>query len=370
MREAIVYHSDIEGGRARGLCRLSAPEISITTGQGIYSNRLDTANLSLGGADNHMVYFRWQKEEPVFCVTDLGIIDDLEKERIPHIDSQLKSIKKKKTKSSIYKYAGMAIMVATLVGLPLFVFGFGIDLAVKVLPTSIDTKLGEMAFEPAIAQIAGNGVEVKDPQIEKAINKIVNRLTADIGDKPFKYEVRIIQSPITNAFALPGGKIAILTGLIESAETANEVAGVLAHEISHVTNRHGMKQMVRTAGTLLIVQAVLGDAGALADFILRSAANLAGLQFSRTMEREADEDGFKLLTNSKLSPAGLITFFEKIKEKEGDRSKWLSSHPLTDERIAFLKKKLATAELDRTDKLDINWKLVRRRVKNLKGRQK
>ena len=127
---------------------------------------------------------------------------------------------------------------------------------------------------------------------------------------------------------------------------AEEVAGVLAHEISHVTKRHHIRGLVNQVGIVLVVQTIFGDASALVATISRFGSDLSQLKNSREFEIEADNSGWDLLRRAEINPLGMISFFEKLK---GDKSEleegvessigFMSTHPATDDRISALNKR-------------------------------
>ncbi|MBM4208360.1 MAG: M48 family metallopeptidase [Gammaproteobacteria bacterium] len=163
-----------------------------------------------------------------------------------------------------------------------------------------------------------------------AVKKIGDRLTK--GSR-FQYHWYVSDDKAINAFALPGGNVIVNKGLIEKAESANEVAGVLAHEVQHVEQRHALKNIITSSGIAAGVLLLLGDANAM---LMVLTHNITSLYFSRQAESEADMKGVALLHQTKVDPSGLATFFKKMQDnskgKEGGFS-WLSSHPNTGERI-------------------------------------
>ena len=156
-------------------------------------------------------------------------------------------------------------------------------------------------------------------------------------------QVRIYDIPIMNAFALPGGHIVLTRGLLETAATPDEVAGVLAHEIGHVAHHHPEAQLVRIAGVQVLLSVATGTSGG------TNTSSLAGLaailKSSRDAEREADAYAVAMLTAARVDPLGLKHFFEKVLADEGKSSGGalsklgtvFSTHPVTTERIELIK---------------------------------
>jgi predicted Zn-dependent protease len=164
-------------------------------------------------------------------------------------------------------------------------------------------------------------------------------------DKDFSFDFYLVEDSSINAFALPGGRVVIHSGLLLNAASAEEVAGVLAHEISHVTLRHHIRGLVSRVGTVLLVQAVFGDASALLATLSELGGNLSSLKNSRAFELEADRRGWELLKRAEINPHGMISFFQTLKKEQNvvhktieENFSFLSTHPNTDERIQVLKK--------------------------------
>jgi predicted Zn-dependent protease len=141
------------------------------------------------------------------------------------------------------------------------------------------------------------------------VRDVVAPLLAVLGPTPFEFQLMVATSEDVNAFALPGGFIVVNRGLLAAAESGEEVAAVLAHELSHVTLRHSTKRLAGSLGASAALAFVLGmvDLGAPA----YTLAHLSGLGYERDQEREADEAGLTLLMRAGISPIGMATFFER-----------------------------------------------------------
>jgi Zn-dependent protease with chaperone function len=182
---------------------------------------------------------------------------------------------------------------------------------------------------------------IDDPAIVKFIDDLGQSLVQKSTRKGIAYTFKVVNSPEINAFALPGGFIYVNRGLIEAAETQNELAGVLGHEIGHVVARHGADQAMRAG----LVQTGLGVLGGLlgrgsAASISQTAAQMVAtgvfMKFSREAERQADHLGARMLYDSSIEPSGMVTFFDKLaglqKSQPNAVQKFFSSHPSPTER--------------------------------------
>ncbi len=197
------------------------------------------------------------------------------------------------------------------------------------------------------AEIDSQSDIVTDP----IINEFVNRITQNIvlhSDAKVPFTVKVLNDETVNAFALPGGFLYVNRGLLEAAENEAEVAGVMAHEIAHVTARHGMEQ--QTKGELLNYASIpLIFLGGLGGYAIQQAVGIAVplgfLKFSRGSEKEADRLGAQYMWAAGYDPNALVTFFEKLngreKRKPGTLEKIFSSHPMTGDRITEAQKLIA-----------------------------
>lgn len=156
----------------------------------------------------------------------------------------------------------------------------------------------------------------------------------------FSYEFHVVEDPAINAFALPGGVIVIHSGLIAAARRPEELAGVLAHEVQHVEQRHSLKALVKELGLRGLWAAVTGDVGA--TLAGEAALKLTSLRFSRNAELQADAAGFDSLAGHGIDPQGMVDFFGTM-EKAAATSPpaWLSTHPPSAARQQALRERRA-----------------------------
>ena len=144
-----------------------------------------------------------------------------------------------------------------------------------------------------------------------------------------------------NAFAAPGGFIVIFNGLLKAARSPDEVAGVLAHEMGHVIERHGAEALVRTVGLSLIFQIFVGDASGLVGLGAAAGQLLLELSYSRGDEAEADATAVTALVAADIRRNGLADFFARLDREAEDQSEefaLLSSHPLNSDRVEAIRK--------------------------------
>ncbi|WP_052257602.1 MULTISPECIES: M48 family metallopeptidase [unclassified Leisingera] len=136
-----------------------------------------------------------------------------------------------------------------------------------------------------------------------------------------------------NAVALPGGTVMVSDAFMDRFPGEDVLAGVLGHEIGHVVEQHGLRQVYRSLGLYAVVAFVAGDTGPLLEDILLEGNVLLSLQYGREQEALADEFGVQLAARAGYAPEGLITFFETVQSEMAEPPEWMSSHPNSAARI-------------------------------------
>lgn len=248
--------------------------------------------------------------------------------------------------------------LASLLALML-VLWFGSDLIVKWavhrIPVEWEDQLGAAAHRQ---MLAGQPV-IKAGAAVEAVQEIMQRLTAQLPDNPYAFKVVVVRSEVVNAMALPGGYVTVFSGLLREAATAEEVAGVLSHEISHVLKRHGMERIVKQLGLAAVVTIVLGDQQGLVRLVQRLGMELVALKFSREQETEADLSGLQLLHAAHIDPEGMITFFSRLSEQDRHQLELFSTHPMSASRAERLKRETAALPDRKTTAFSFEWDRVR-----------
>ena len=174
-----------------------------------------------------------------------------------------------------------------------------------------------------------------------ALADMTTQILRDMNEPP-RLTLVVIDAKLVNAFALPGGYIVVTSGLIGAAGSAEEIAGVISHEIGHVFHQHPTQAIYRTTAVSLLISAMIGDfsGGILVTGIAEWALNSS---YSRKAERAADVFAIDRLNAANIDGSGLVSFFNKVSEeaeKKPDQESilgMLSTHPRTAERIAYIR---------------------------------
>jgi len=216
-----------------------------------------------------------------------------------------------------------------------------------ILNKSTEAQIGRAIMR----SIRGSGQVVEDPQITEYINEIGHRIAAQTNEGDHDFTFFVIDDPRINAFALPGGYIGVHTGLIDASRNEDELAGVLAHEIAHVTQRHiaravhaNSRQSLLTTA-LMLGALILGAAGGDAQAVQAGMAVAQGTSaqqqtnFTRNNEYEADRIGIGALADAGFDPHGMGSFFEvmsrqQLSSPDVRMPEFLQTHPVSSTRIA------------------------------------
>lgn len=223
-------------------------------------------------------------------------------------------------------------------------------------------------------QLRGQAPIINDPLLDEYIQDIGNRLVTQAENVKFPYTFFILNSPDINAFAFFGGHIGIHTGLMFNAKNESELASVLAHEVSHVTQRHIARSIeaqqkaspLRMASLLggILLAAINPEVGMAAFSVGNAASAQSSINYTRHNEKEADRVGINILVQAGFDPNGASDFFSTLTEKNRLKSEpmaFLMTHPLPESRVADARTRAATYR-PREVPPSINFHLAKSRI--------
>ena len=209
----------------------------------------------------------------------------------------------------------------------------------------------EIALGKQLAQEVDKSAKfIDDPVVNEYVNRVAQNLVRN-SDARVPFTIKVVDSDVVNAFALPGGFFYVNSGLLLHADEESELAGVMAHEIAHVCARHGTKQATKSdIIQLASIPAMIFIPYSLAGYAIYQGMNFAipvtYLKFSRDAEREADYLGLQYMYKAGYDPNSFVAFFEKVqpdeKKQPGTIPKVFSTHPPTPDRIEAVQKEIAT----------------------------
>jgi predicted Zn-dependent protease len=191
---------------------------------------------------------------------------------------------------------------------------------------------------------------IRDPEVNRYISVLGDSIARVADDRGLEWRFYIVDDPQINAFAVPGGFIYVNSGLIARTKNMSELAGVLGHEIAHVTRRHSMDQMAKAERANLGVAALCIFQPAVCESGVGSAAIQVGgaaafSKFSRDDETESDRYGVQYVTRAGIDPRGMPSMFRTLLAERNSRPSgveaWFRSHPLEEDRVATTEAEIA-----------------------------
>lgn len=219
-----------------------------------------------------------------------------------------------------------------------FGVGYAAQALVRSLPPESERTLGKTAWTSLA------------PESERCTNKRTLQYVGDVlrpllAHQPpgYRFEYTVADDPALNAYALPGGYITVNMGLLNQIARSEELAGVLAHELAHVTERHGTRRMAAQLGLLAVVQLALGgtDLGQVAQL----AAGLASTAYARDQEVDADTVGLQTLAAARVDPLGMAELFDRLADAHVSMPELLSTHPDPGKRAERARSAVPSGEL-------------------------
>ena len=250
-------------------------------------------------------------------------------------------------------------------------------------------EVSQASFSPQLERKVGEAIMrdirvdrdyLDDAEISDYVNRIGHRLAAASPNNRQDFDFFVVRDDTLNAFALPGGYVGVHTGLITTAQSESELAGVLAHEIAHVTQHHIARMVAQQsnntllsiAGMALAILAARSNTqvGSAAVAVAQAGSIQSSLNFTRENEREADRVGLQILQDAGFDPRGMASFFERMSKVtrlyDNNAPAYLQTHPLTTERLADIQNRIANLPYKQIpDSLD--FQMVRAKIRAAAG---
>jgi Zn-dependent protease with chaperone function len=258
-------------------------------------------------------------------IRDPALAGELER-RCPTLDADLPGAK------------GVAVIVGwsaaalvSIVLMVLFVVPLVADRLTPLIPYALEKRIGEVADKQV--KVIFDGKACENPDGKAAFAKLIDTLR-HAGEVDATPDAAVISNDIANAIALPGGKIYVFEGLLTKAENVDELAGVLAHELGHVKNRDGLRNLIYNGGTSFLIGLLFGDVTG-SSAIIFASREMFQASHSREAERSADQMTIDVMRKLGRSPKPMGEFLLRVTGKEkGKGLALISSHPLSEDRLA------------------------------------
>jgi predicted Zn-dependent protease len=342
-----AFHPSFPRGKASGTIRVTQSGVSFETETARVELPLRDLKIRLGGARDRLVFFEHPaRPDWSLFTSDRTILKHPAFAGDPQFIDLMGNVRNRRRMA-----VGVFLaVVAAVVGLVVAAFALK-DPMVRSVAARIPVEWEKQIGDTVMRQIELQTKVLKSAELDRQLEALAEPLVIGIPDKRYEFKFHIVEEATINAFALPGGQVIVHSGLLQAADSPEEVAGVLAHEIAHATLRHGLQKLVESVGLFVIIQGFVGDVGGILAVVADNASFLMTQKFSRDLEREADEAGWGYLERSNIDPRGLIRFFEKIETERDkllkdnpmakieDAMAFISTHPAGKERIKTLKEK-------------------------------
>ena len=356
--ECIGFHDALPKGKASGTMTIDQQGIFFQIHQERIRLPLQNVEVSLGGASNRLVFF----EHPLvkgwsFYTSDLGILRDSHLVAHPSIAALFGQVKRKRA----FGWGIISSVIVLMLAIPILLV-MRMDLVTGMIAKKIPASWEQQLGESAIAQYQLGKTVMDKKASDQLLEPLTKPLVNALDNSPYQYQFHIVNDGSLNAFALPGGEVMIHSALILRAESAEELLGVLAHEIIHVEQQHGLRGVIGATGIYMIASAVFGDVSGIMATLTSAAPLLLNQSYSRRFETESDVKGFALLQKAHINPTGLASFFEKMIEEEKKQLEkiedednrelvkgalqFLTTHPASEARIKKLRELGARADIE------------------------
>lgn len=325
--------------------------LHIDGGHGIAPARI---TVDAGGFNQDDVVLQWQDSAGAFAlmVTDAQAKQALLAGAPPSLGPQLRRWNRgvSFTRNLWRTVIVVGSVAAITIGLGLWQYDEVVKWAAHSMSAENERRLGQRM----VTGMRRQGKLVDQGKAVDTVRELGARLTQG---STRTYEWYLIDDPSVNAFAIPGGFIVVNAGLVHEADSADELAGVLAHEIQHVEQRHSLQILLYQLGWATLLAAVLGDPSTITALLLLEVGNLS---FNRELEAEADAGGLETLRKAGIAPEGMAAFFRKL-AADGDEGApdWLSTHPSTQDRIAAIEAALKAQPCTECKPVAMDWAAVR-----------
>ena len=230
----------------------------------------------------------------------------------------------------LLKFFGVIVLL--LVSAYFWVVPFLAERLAKRVPISYEEKLGNGMFNAMKSSF----------EIDGAKTAYINEFFRELNiNTEYIINITVVRENVANAFAMPGGNIIVYDKILAGMDHHEDLAALLSHEFTHVDKKHSTRAIFRQMASSLFISIIFGDVGTIGNTIVSNADNLKGLSYSRSLEKEADENGLQILSDRKIDCNGFIRLFQQLEkevQKEGGApSEWMNSHPDLDKRINYVK---------------------------------
>ena len=338
---AYICHPQFGNGVAQGQFVVTLSALQFTATEPPFELPLDETMVEIGH-DEKWISLRDRRQPDWEFFVDRAILENgffLKSDSIRHqVQAQLG--RKESRWNFILMVKGLAA-VFLIAWAASQVMPWGVRLAVKGISTQHEIEFGDEAFDKMKSRLD----IIEAPDAVARLDSLMATLSPAVHARvPFKF--CIVAGP-PNAFAVPGGRICVTTGLLRMVSTPEQLLGVLAHESAHITQRHAFQHMLSGKGPMFLMEVLTGSSDQAVNLMAIPSELLIYESYSQAYEAEADAYGWDYLVAAKINPHGEIEALQKLREYEigmvgTNHASAFDSHPDMDRRIKFLESRWST----------------------------
>lgn len=254
----------------------------------------------------------------------------------------------------------LPIIITFSVLIYFFIYTYVLPKSVNYIANKIPIEYEENLGKNTVTLITSNMEECDDEKLNKVVENIFNTYENNLFESLYTFKYKIVKSDMVNAFAAPGGYVVIFTGLIEKTKRIEELAGVIAHEMQHVTKKHSLRNMIRSNITSFFLTMIFG--GDLSS-VGTTINQLQALSYSRELEEESDKEGAYLMSLSGIDIKGMADFFETLSKESkvsNTVTSYFSTHPDPKERSRLIREIASTQKNISIIKENKNWDKIKK----------
>jgi predicted Zn-dependent protease len=225
------------------------------------------------------------------------------------------------------------IIVVILVGVYAWLMPWLGDRMANRFSKDQEISMGEQMYQAVMQQYK------VDTHKTALLNEFYAQLHYDIG---YPVKITVVESNVMNAFAIPGGHIVVYDAILEQMKTPEELAALLGHEGSHIALRHSLRNIFRDLSQKMFLSLIVGNESGIASVVVNNANALQQLQYSRSLETDADNNGLQLMAKNNINMQGMVRLMKMLQNENGaaEPSAFLSTHPVFKERIGNIEKQI------------------------------
>lgn len=341
--EARAYHPDLGAENLEGTIHFSSVTLRFQSSEAVLEIPLHRLQAKMEQTGEGRIFFS-DPEQPGLQISTLDS-SVLELGATPQLSALCEQLKARLTRREMSRRMKLVVGFFAVSGLVLWLGLLATGAMVRSVVGKVSPEFEKHYGDTILADLKAEMAFANDTNQTAPLAAMAAPLLRALPADSPRWQFHIVTNEFPNAFALPGGHIIVTTGLLLLAERPEEVVGTMAHEVAHVTEKHGFRKQISSAGPLLVFQVFLSGRGGAMGVLAGGSALLVNQSFSQEYENEADETGWRYMVAANIDPRGMIDMFRKLQAWEAKQKTLdlvphaFQSHPDLEKRIARLEAK-------------------------------